>query len=183
MGKAVEPQSVKLVIGMLAKDEKLFDKIEEFFVKEFEYIDYRSPILTFDYTTHYEVEFGPNLKRKFISFKTHIHPEDIPKIKIITNDIEQKFAKQKNNSLKRQINIDPGYISDSKFILVTTKDYFHRIYLKDGIYAEVTLMWKRQDQSFTPFPWTYSDYQTKDQIKILNILREMYMKERGNHAE
>ena len=183
MGKAMEPQRVRLVIGMLTKDEKLFDKIEEFFVQEFEDIDYRSPICVFDYTSHYEKEFGTDLKRKFISFKTHIHPGYISEIKAITNNIEQKFIEQKNSSLSRQINIDPGYISDSKFILVTTKDYFHRIYLKDGIYAEVTLMWKRQDHSFKPFPWTYPDYQTRDQIEILNTLREMYIKEKGNYAE
>jgi len=48
------PRDVKLIIGMLAKDKKLFDKTEEFFIKEFGEIDYKSPVLKFDYTDYYK---------------------------------------------------------------------------------------------------------------------------------
>ena len=74
---------------------------------------------------------------------------------------------------KRRVNIDPGYISDSKLILTTTKDYFHRIYLGHGIYAEVTLRWRKG--GFEPFEWTYPDYRSKEYIKILNTIRNNYM--------
>ena len=176
MGKAKKPQRVKLIIGMLAKNKKLFDRIEEFFIKEFGKIDYRSPLILFDHTDYYKKELGQALKRKFVSFKTLIPPESISKVKTITNSLEEKFAKQKNGSLKRSLNLDPGYISDSKLILATTKDYFHRLYLKNGIYAEVTLAWKKG--SFQPFDWTYPDYKTKEYIDILNAIRKAYMKER-----
>ncbi|MFN3467301.1 MAG: DUF4416 family protein, partial [Candidatus Brocadiales bacterium] len=39
----------------------------------------------------------------------------------------------------RPVNIDPGYLTSSKLVLASTNDYSHRIYLKKGIYAEVTL--------------------------------------------
>lgn len=180
MGKAKKPRPVKLVIGMLAKNKKLFDRIEEFFIKEFGEIDFKSPVVSFEYTDYYKPEMGGPLKKKFISFKRPIAPEDISKIKVITNSLEKKFSKQKKTSLCRQINIDPGYISDSKFILATTKDYFHRIYLARGMYAEVTLAWK--NGSFKPFEWTYTDYKTKEYIDILNTIRGAYMEERKKHA-
>jgi len=176
MGKAKRPRRVKLIIGMLAKNKKLFDSIEEFFIEEFGEIDYRSPVLLFDHTGYYKKEMGHPLKRRFISFKRLILPQSISKIKIITNSLEERFAGKKNGSLKRLINIDPGYISDSKLILATTKDYFHRIYLNKGVYAETTLAWRKG--GFRPFEWTYPDYKTADYIDILNAVREAYMRER-----
>jgi len=176
MGKAKRPQRVKLVIGMLAKDKKLFDAVEEFFIGEFGDIDYRGPVLLFDHTDYYKKEMGHPLKRRFISFKKLISPGRIAEIKLATNSLEEKFARGKNNSLRRRINIDPGYISDSKFILATTKNYYHRIYLNKGMYAEVTLAWKKG--SFQPFEWTYPDYKTAGYIDTLNTIRNTYMHQR-----
>jgi len=178
MGKAKRPQRVKLVIGMLAKNKKLFDDIEEFFTKEFGGIDYKSPVLLFDHTDYYKNEMGHPLKKRFVSFKRLIPPENIAKIKLLTNSLEEKFSKEKNGSLGRQVNIDPGYITDSKFVLATTKDYYHRIYLNKGIYTEVTLAWKKG--TFQNLEWTYPDYRTKEYIDILNTIRNSYMKERKN---
>ena len=175
MGKAKKPKKVNLVIGMLAKDKKLFDKAEEFFIKDFGPIDYKSPVLLFNYTDYYKKEMGGNLKRVFISFEKLIPPEQISKIKLLTNSVEEKLAK--NN--KRRINLDPGYISDAKLILATTKDYFHRIYLNLGIYAEVTLRWRRG--GFEPFEWTYPDYQSKEYIDIFNTIRKRLCKIKQNN--
>jgi len=170
MGKAKKPKAVKLIIGMLAKNKKLFDKAERFFIKAFGQIDYKSPVIPFYHTDYYKQEMGGQLKRKFISFKTLIQPEKISKIKILANSIEQKLSLNK----KRRINIDPGYISDAKLLLATTKDYFHRIYLNCGIYAEITLRWKKG--SFEPFEWTYPDYRSKVYIDIFNSIRKRYVK-------
>ncbi|OIO34148.1 MAG: hypothetical protein AUJ70_01700 [Candidatus Omnitrophica bacterium CG1_02_40_15] len=192
MGKARKPKAVKLIIGMLAKSQKLFDIAEEFFIKEFGPIDYKSPVISFGYTDYYKKEMGSPLKRKFISFKKTISPGRIAKIKLLANSIEEKLAVKINSSrlrsknivraskvsrelpnLRRRINIDPGYISDSKLVLATTKDYFHRVYLHHGIYAEVTLRWRKS--SFEPFEWTYPDYRSKVYIDILNTIRNMYV--------
>jgi len=171
METAKKPRQVKLIIGMLAKDKKLFDQIEEFFAKEFGEIDYRSPVLKFDYTHYYKKEMGHPLKRKFISFKKLISPEEISKIKLRTNSFEEALAVKK----RRRINIDPGYISDSKLILATTKNYSHRIYLNKGIYAEVTLSWKKG--GFQTLEWTYPDYKTTEYRDILNSVRNSYIKQ------
>jgi hypothetical protein len=169
MGKAKKPKAVKLIMGMLAKSQKLFVTAEEFFIKKFGPIDYKSPAIYFTYTDYYKKELGSPLKRKYISFKRAVSPEKIAKIKLFTNYVEKKLSKNK----KRRINIDPGYISDSKLILATTKDYFHRIYLNHGIYAEVTLRWKKS--SFEAFEWTYPDYRSREYINILNHIRNLYM--------
>jgi Domain of unknown function (DUF4416) len=169
MGKTKKPKAVKLIIGMLAKSQKLFDKAEEFFIKDFGPIDYKSPVISFNYTDYYEKEFGAALKRNFISFKRLVSPEKIAKIKLLTNSIEKKLSADK----KRQVNIDPGYVTDAKLILATTKDYYHRIYLNHGIYAEVTLMWRKG--GFKPFEWTFPDYRSKEYLDVFNVIRNAYM--------
>lgn len=180
MGKAKGPKQVKLIIGLLSKNKKLLGFIEEFFIKKFGGIDYRSHDLPFSFTEYYKKEMGHPLIRRFISFQKPISPEYIASAKTITNRIEKRFSVKKSGAIKRKVNIDPGYISDSKLVLATTKDYYHRIYLRDGIYAEVTLAW--QKGCFRPFEWTYPDYGTEAYLAILNSIRNSYMKERGQYA-
>ena len=56
--------------------------------------------------------------------------------------------------------------------LATTKDQAHRIYLRDGIFAEVTLRF--QDKAFEPWPWTYADYRQPGVLAFLQEAREFY---------
>lgn len=169
MGKLKKVEKVKLIIGIIAPEQGLGiadEKIKEILGE----IDFESEILPFTHTDYYEEEFGGNLYRKFISLKDLILPEELPKCKIITNEIEETLSS--NN--KREINLDPGYLSLSKLVLASTKDYFHRIYIGQSIFAEVTLFYK--DKTFQPTPWTYPDYKTKDYIDIFNHIREIYKK-------
>ncbi len=176
MGKATEPPKVKLITGLLARHKKLFDEIEEFFVARFGRIDYKSPVLRFDYTNYYSCEMGQSLKRIFISYEKLISPEKITEIKISANKLEKKFSVSRKDGPARLINIDPGYINDSKLVLATTKDYYHRIYLDRGIFAEVTLRWRKG--GFEPMEWTYPDYATDRYRSVLQNIRKIYMEQR-----
>ena len=159
---------VKLIIGFIFKEERIFNKIKVILEKRFGKIDFESQILSFNHTTYYAEEFGKHLKRRFVSFKKLISPSKLPEIKIITNKLEKKLSK----GLKRTINIDPGYLNLSKLVLASTKDYKHRIYLNKGIYSEVTLFYG--NKSFRPWEWTYPDYGTCEYIAIFNKIRGIY---------
>ncbi len=171
MLKIIYPQKVKLIVGIITNNCEVYDKAKMALRRRFGACDYESPQLEFRYTDYYEKELGKGLKRYFLSFKRLISPDKLASIKIITNSIEKKFL----NNNRRIINIDPGYLNHSKLILATTKDYSHRIYLKKGIYAEVTLRFK--DNTFAAWDWTYPDYQTQDYINIFNNIRQMYIKQ------
>ena len=171
MGRIKRPQPVKLIIGFIFKEENALKKAKGLLRRNFDIIDYESQILPFTHTDYYAKEFGKPLKRQFISFRKLIPPENLPKIKITTNTIEQKLSKRG----LRSINIDPGYLNMAKLILASTKDYRHRIYLNRGIYAEITLFY--QNKSFTARGWTYPDYKTTDYIAIFNQIREIYVEQ------
>ena len=73
------------------------------------------------------------------------------------------------------VNLDPGYISEVKLVLATTKNYAHRIYLRDGIYGDVHLSFTQN--SFQVQPWTYPDYQQKAVIEFFNLVRQNYLQQ------
>ena len=173
MGKILEHESVKLIIGLIG-GEKLFDKVKAKLSRKFGKIDFSSEILDFNYTKYYNKEMGPDLKRQFLSFKRLISPGMLPDIKKYTNFLEITFC---DNNKKRPVNIDPGYLSLSKLVLATTKDHQHRVYLGKGIFAEVTLRFR--DKTFCSWDWTYPDYCSKEYISIFNQMRGELYKAKG----
>ena len=168
MGKVYKHPTVKLIIGFIFKDEGSFKKSAILLKRKFGPFDFESQLINFIPTDYYEAEFGKVLKRKFLSFKMLLPPQDLAKIKIYTNSLEQKLSKGN----KRTINIDPGYLDLGKLVLATTKDHSHRIYLNKGIFGEVTLFY--ENKSFRPWNWTYPDYRTDEYITIFNQIREVY---------
>jgi len=159
---------VKLICGLIFKEEKILTRTKALLEKKFGALDFESRIIDFNYTNYYEKEFGKSLLRQFISFKKLIDPACLAKIKLFTNNLEKKISR----SHRRLINIDPGYLDLAKLVLATTKDYKHRIYLSNNIFAEITLSF--QGKSFTHWEWTYPDYQTPQYKEIFNRIREIY---------
>jgi len=168
MASASHPKAVKLTMGLIFKDEIYFAKAKMALLRNFGKIDFESDEIPFKYTDYYQEEFGSSLKRRFLSFERPIFPDRLARIKVITNKIEQRLSREG----RRLVNIDPGYLDLSRLVLATTKDFSHRIYLRQGIYAEVTLIFN--DKSFRPLEWTYPDYRTPEYIGIFNRLRELY---------
>jgi len=170
MGEIKIHQPVKLICGLLYTSEELLKDAESILANEFGLIDLESEIFPFNMTNYYMDELGEKILRKYISFEKLIDIVKLPDIKLRTNEIEKEFSDK--NSGKRKINIDPGYLNLSKMVLATTKNYSHRIYLRDGIYAEVTLHYHKN--SFEPWEWTYPDYKLEMTINFFNNVRSIY---------
>ena len=170
------PKPAKLIISMFTSDKCLFDLYKEVLIKKFGEVDTESNDQHFNFTDYYEEEFGKNLMQKLFSFSTLIRQDELAEIKIITNGIENNFKNEniKNNIThpKRKINLDPGYITLDKYILASTKDGPSRIYLNQGIYAEITLRFI--NKSFVSCEYTYPNYKTNEYINYLNSVRKKY---------
>jgi hypothetical protein len=171
MGTIKKAHPVKLIAGLIFKEEAILQNALALLERYFGKADFQSPALPFIYTDYYQKEMGQGLTRKFVSFKTLIMPQRLAEIKITTDKIEKKFMRARC----RLINIDPGYIELSKIVLASTKDFSHRIYLGKGIYADLTLIFK--NKNFCPLDWTFPDYRSKEYLAILRQIREIYASE------
>lgn len=120
-----------------------------------------SPEFEFRETDYYAPTMGTELRKQLLAFAPPTwDPANLPDAKLESNAWEQAYRNLGNHPEIRPLNIDPGYLTEAKLVLATTKDRDHRIYLKDGIYAEVTLRWLRGQ--WVADRWTYPDYQRSD---------------------
>ena len=166
-----------LIVGMLAREETLFDAAEQRLVESLGAVDVSSPVLDFDFTDYYEPEMGPDLRRKFVSFARPIDPGEIAAIKLATNALEEDLAPL-DPTVARPINLDPGYICGSKLVLASAKDRSQRIYVGSGIYVEITLEFRKG--RFRPVPTTYRDYASDAYIEFFTEVRERHLRSRGD---
>ena len=73
---------------------------------------------------------------------------------------------------KRTVNLDPGYMSDANVIIATAKNHYHRVPLRDGIYAHMEYVLK--DGRIHFLPWTYPDFQTDAYLDFFRRLQELF---------
>jgi len=161
--------SVKLLMSTIFAGGDLLKSVFEVLTEHYGSIDFIGAQIPFHYTDYYTEEMGSPLARRFILFDELIRPESLPDIKLLTNDVENRFSVHG----KRAINIDPGYISQAHLILATCKGFTHRPYLRNGVYADLTLMYR--EKSFHSLPWTYPDYSEKPVIEMFNRIRSKYI--------
>jgi hypothetical protein len=173
-----QPKPVKLIISFLYREEDALAAVLTAVDGRYGPMDFLSEALPFDFTSYYEPEMGKNLKRRLAGFRPLISPDHLPEIKIWTNELEDR---DRNELQGRKVNIDPGYLTGAKLVLATGKDFSHRIYLRDGIYGDLTLIF--QKGSFVVLPWTFPDYASPALQNLLGMLRKQYlwqMKNRGS---
>ncbi|MBI9101980.1 MAG: DUF4416 family protein [Spirochaetales bacterium] len=174
MGKIDEFVKEKLITGLLLSSSIDIDKLKVDLENAWGPIDYMSPEVPFDFTSYYDGEMGPGIRRYYLSFETLVSPEALSQIKIKSNEMEFPYMSGEN----RQVNIDPGLLSLKRLILASSKDAGHRIPLSSGIYGEVTLVY--QSKGFKTLDWTYPDYKSDFCREEMKKVREIYKKQLRN---
>jgi len=166
-------ERARLVVSALLSSEALESSLLESLKQTFGRIDFLSERLPFHYTRYYESEMGPSLYRRMISFAELVPLDSLIQIKLETQRLEDRYRDDRGN---RRVNLDPGLLSLHNFVLATHKNYAHRIYLGDGVFADLTLLFR--GGSFQALQWTYPDYASSEMIHLLNLLRRVYLWQR-----
>lgn len=163
------PKPVKLIIGILAANEDALSRAGGAIETRFGAIDLKSNAWPFTQTEYYKDETGPDILRQFVSIDKLIDPGRLADIKHRTNDLEIQLARQLALDLPRPVNLDPGIIEPSKLVLATTKNYSHRTYIGNKMYAEVTLIYDKG--CWKHFDYTYPDYRQKSYHDFFSKVR------------
>ncbi len=168
-------QPVKLIVGILACDERALEISRGVLLDAYATTDLISEVWPFDMTEYYESEAGPNMVRQFMAFENLIDPGRLAAIKHETNRMEQDLATSLDTPYPRPINFDPGFIEPSKLVLASTKNFAHRIYIGDHMYAEVTLTYNKG--RWETFPFTFPDYKSGRYNAYLSKMRQMLVQQ------
>jgi hypothetical protein len=178
MGDIFEPDSVLLIVAVSSRHAAALDWARERMEQEFGAISLVSDAFDFTETDYYAATMGNALKKQFVTCQQLIDPGQLAAIKREANAWEADYAALGRHVESRPLNLDPGYITLAKLVLASTKDHAHRLYLRDGIYAEVTLAYRHRQ--WQPLDWTFPDYRRDDYQAFFTQCREYLRASRGD---
>ena len=212
MGEVHDPRRVTPIVAMLARQPEWFEAAKAPLETLFGPVELESPLFAFDKTAYYTASMGPNLQRRFFTFRALADPAGLVDWKLAANRLELELKTalvvrpNSNEGLKgvkqpatgllhtlqlssvgplaatgapipeRPINLDPGYLTGAKLVLASTKDFAHRIYLRDGIFAEITMGFR--GDSWTSHDFTFPDFRSGVYDTFLKKARDRHLRKR-----
>lgn len=123
----------------------------------------------FDFTDYYRQEMGEGLVRFWCAASRLAPAGQLADWKLRSCELETKWGKPG----ARSVNIDPGYVSSLQLVLATTKPLPQAVYLQDGIFALVELLYR--SGGFKSLPWTYPDYGKAASEGAFDTFRSYYL--------
>lgn len=180
MGEAAAHRRVLLLVAAFSRDAAALDWARARLTEAWGPVELASDLFEFTETSYYTATMGDQLRKVLWAFRDLIDPVSLPERKLATNAWEREYAEAFASPYPRPLNLDPGYLTEAKLILASTKDRDHRIYLDRGVFAENTLYFHAG--SWQKRPWTYPDYQRADYHQFLTRCRQYYRSRKGESA-
>jgi hypothetical protein len=168
----VQPSAVLPIVAAFSRHDSALDWTLGVCEAQFGRAALISPRFDFVETNYYEPTMGSGIRKCFWAFERLMDPGALADLKLLTNQWESDYARQHRHAEVRPLNIDPGYLTLAKLVLASTKDHTHRIYLGSGIYAEITLFFRRGQ--WEHHEWTFPDYRRSDYQQFFTECRNYY---------
>jgi len=183
MGELRTPPLVTPLVAMIAGDAAFFEAARVPLEQMLGPVELQSELYPFNKTAYYAPSMGENLFRQFFSFKTLADASPLPDWKLAANEIEANLREQflaggRQHLPERPINLDPGYITGAKLVLASTKDFAHRLYLRDGIFAEITMGFR--GDSWVSHDFTFPDFKSGQYDNFLKKARDWHLRKVKN---
>ena len=170
MSRPAPPVPAKLVLSLLSSDRALLTgELPHILEHSFGPIDLLTEPIAFTETSYYDAELGTPILRRFLSLVQLVEQDRLVEMKLRTNALEQRLARGDG---RRRVNIDPGWLTLERFVLATGKNNAHRIYLGRGIWADLTLLYRKS--GWQALPWTFFDYAGTEVQSVLTRIRDRY---------
>ena len=171
MARPQLPEPVKYFAAVLWNDAKVLHQALHVLENRLGKIDYNGPDHLFDVTDYYAEEMGSNLYRRLVSFAPMDLPDALVERKLLTNALEISIAEND----RRRINVDIGYLDDNKVVLGSCKRAGQKIYLSDGIWADMIARFR--DGKYRMFEWSFLDFRDGRYDDDLLEIRAIYLEQ------
>lgn len=161
---------VKKIVAVLTPrgQADFFGEVKELLRAEWGEPERESLFFPFVWTNYYD-DIAPQLDRCFFSYPGLYPMSELPDWKRLAVSLEARTGEH------RRVNIDPGTLDGARLLLASTKGQAHRIYLRDGIFAEVTLC--RRKGEWASFFYTFPDFKSDVYYRWLDLVRSDWKKE------
>jgi len=174
-----EPPPAKFFSAVMWTADEQRQQAERILAERLGPIERRSEPYDFsEFSPYYDREMGGRVRKCFVVFERVFSIEKLLDVKLFVEDIQRLLASPGDGPLRRTVNLDPGYLTGWNLVLATVKNHAHRIYLGQGIYAELTLIFR--NGTFEPLPWTYRDYCSPTVIDFFRAVRCDYLEQLKN---
>jgi hypothetical protein len=160
---------VKYFIAVLFHETRFLDQARALFKEQWGEVDFEGSDHPFDVTDYYEAEMGAPLYRRLLAFKRLAEPALLITMKLGCNGIEERLGLEG----KRTVNCDAGYLDHNKVVLASAKEAGQKIYLDQGIYADLAGRYK--DGAYRPFEWSFPDFKDGRYGTELIAIRAIYL--------
>jgi len=160
--EALSKRVVAVLVSGPRPSEALWADLE----KRFGPLDFKGTFPAFDSTQYYREEFGDGLHRGFASFRGLFDPKGLAGFKREAADIEAAWSA----GGMRTCNLDAGYLDTDKLVLASYKRGPCKLYLTDGVYADLLLKYAKG--RFEPLPWAFPDFKDGRYDRSLLAIRE-----------
>jgi len=77
------------------------------------------------------------------------------------------YREEMGDNLQRR-----GVLTPSNIVMASHREYNHRVYLENGVYAELALVWSKG--RYVRLPWTNTDFYHGEAIEFFQRVRESF---------
>ncbi len=155
--------------GDLYNESDLVNRFENHFGTTFSYRPDFNPL-----ENYYAKEMGSDhLKRFFVITQKSYERDALVPAKLLAMEWEREWSVDG----QRRVNVDIGLLSAENFVLATTKNYSHRVYLAKNIFSDLTYYFHQS--KIRALPWTYPDYLDPHKMELFNWFRCYLLQQTG----
>jgi len=172
MARAQNPEQGKLIISIIYSSMDALADALRVLERKFGRVDMETIEIETAEAEFYREEMGERLERRFFSFVKNVERDSLVEIKAACARIEPQFADRVGDHIFRTANIDPGIISPENLVMTSHRNMNHRVYMKDGVYSEVTLIYSQEQ--YMRLPWTSPDFYHDEAIDFFSRTRAAF---------
>ncbi|MEW6051722.1 MAG: DUF4416 family protein [Candidatus Zixiibacteriota bacterium] len=170
MARVQRPEPGRLVISVTHSSLDALSDALTMLEKRFGRVQFETSDIPHSNGKLYAEEMGSRLQRRFFSFEKPVPREDLVDIKAACHRIESQLGDHVDDFTFRTVNVDPCILTACSLVMGCHREYGHRIYIRDGVFAELVLVYSRGQ--YVRLPWTDPDFCHDDAIDLFIRTRE-----------
>ena len=172
MARIQKPPPGRLVVSIIYSSMDALADAVSALEKKFGRVQFETLEIPCHQPEEYFEEMGDSLLRRFYSFDKQVPRDTLPALKASCYKLEPRFSDTVDGYHFRTVNIDPGILTPSALVMASHKEYNHRVYLRDGVWAEMSLIYAHD--KFCRLPWTNPDFCNDEAVDFFERVRETF---------